>query len=199
MQKAKKKHSVFSFIASWKKAPENYKRLCFGLLLFALFNGSDIFLLLRMKEIGGSDSAVIRIYIFYNIIYALASYPLGFVADKIGLKKVLVGGMLLFSLVYAGMGLISDPAVIYILFALYGIYSAATEGISKAWISNLVPKNETATAVGNFTALQSIFIMLASMITGLTWFLFNAPAALVLSASAALLGAVYISIAVKEK
>jgi MFS family permease len=168
------KTSFFDFIKYWKTSPQEYKRIVFGLLLFALFNSSDVFLLLKAKQAGLSDTMVIGVFIFFNLIYASFAYPLGIIADKIGLKRMFIFGLILFSIVYFGIGFASSLWIIVIMFFLYGIYFAATEGISKAWISNVVEKKDTATAIGTFASFQSICAMLASSIAGIIWFNFGA-------------------------
>src|SRR5687767_14276759 len=95
----------FTFLKYWKQAPGNYRTLVAGLLLFALINSSDVFLLLKTKEITGSDEQTIMVYIFYNLVYALAAYPMGMLADRWSFKKVFVTGLLLFAIVYALFGL----------------------------------------------------------------------------------------------
>jgi MFS family permease len=169
--------AFFSFLRYWKTAGVSYKKLCTGLLLFALFNSSDIFLLLQVKETTQSDITTLYVYIFYNVVYALASYPLGILADKLNMKTVLTGGLLVFAGVYGGMALHPGTAAIFGLFACYGLYAAATEGVAKAWLSSLAVKGETATAIGFYTSLQSICSLLASIITGWVWYRFGAETA----------------------
>ncbi len=190
-KKQKTRVAFFSFLNYWRKSPANYKKLVAGLLVFTLFNSSDVFLLLRAKESGLGDTLVIGVYIFYNLIYAISAFPIGIIADKIGLKKILVIGLIIFSVVYSGMAFTSDIYTIFFLFLLYGIYAASTEGISKAWISNITDKEDTATAIGTFAGFQSIFSMLASSLTGLIWYGFGAKAACIVSALAAFSVAVY--------
>ncbi len=180
--KTENKPSVFSFLNYWKESPGNYKKVVIGLLIFTLFNSSDVFLLLRAKEAGLDDTMVIGVYIFYNLIYALFAFPIGILADKIGLKKILLFGLVLFSIVYFGMAFNTNKIICIELFFLYGIYAAATEGISKAWISNISEKKDTATAIGTFTGLQSICTMLASSMAGLLWFKYGASVALSVTA-----------------
>ena len=170
----KKKINFFSFIKYWKQSSAEYRKVVLGLLFFALFNSSDIFLLLKAKDAGLDDTWVIGIYIFYNLVYALTAFPLGSLADKIGLKKMFVFGLIIFSLVYFGMGLTTNLYAIIALFFGYGIYAAATEGISKAWITNISKDENTATAVGTYSAFQSIVAMIASVMAGLLWFYFGA-------------------------
>jgi len=172
--KEKKKTSLLSFLNYWKESPSDYRKLLFGLLAFTLFNSSDVFLLLKAKQSGLSDTMVIGAYIFYNLIYALSSFPLGSLADKIGLKKMYLFGISIFAIVYFGMGFSNNTYFIIAMFFLYGLYSAATEGISKAWISNISEKKDTATAIGTYSAFQSICTMLASSLAGLIWYQFGA-------------------------
>lgn len=178
-----KKTSFFDFLKYWKVAPSNYRKLVFGLLLFAIFNSSDIFLLLKAKQSGLSDTLVIGVFIFYNLIYAGFAWPLGSLADKLGLKNIFIFGLIIFSVVYFGIGLSDNSYVIIGLFFLYGLYSAATEGISKAWISNISDKADTATAIGTYAGFQSICAMIASTIAGLIWYNFGAEATFILTGS----------------
>ena len=190
---ARVKASVFAFVTYWKSSSTTYKKLVTGLLLFALFNSADVFLLLKMKESGLKDVAVIGIYIFYNIVFALLAFPVGYIADKIGLKKIFLSGLFLFALVYTGFALTNNLVVFIVLFFLYGVYNAATDGISKAWISNIVPKQETATAIGTFTGFQSICSLLASSLCGLLWYNFGAMVSFLVTAVITLIAIIYFS------
>ncbi|EMY79389.1 transporter, major facilitator family protein [Leptospira weilii serovar Ranarum str. ICFT] len=185
-------YSIFLFFKYWKHASPSYKNLTQGILFFTLFNGSDVFLLLRLKESGMDDSSSIGAYIFYNIVYAITAYPLGILGDKIGLKKLFIFGLICYTFVYFGMGFGESAWVLWISFSGYGIFASSTEGISKAWISNLVSKTETATALGTFNAFQSICMILASSITGYLWVRWNSNVALVVSGVAALIAGIYL-------
>ncbi len=180
------------FMHFWKNSPLEYKRFTSALLIFALFNSSDVFLLLQLKNNGFSDTTLIGVYIFYNLVYVLAAFPLGILADKWGMKLIFCAGLLLFSLVYAGISFCSSTVACCFLFALYGIYAAATDGIAKAWISNICKKEETATAIGTYAAFQSIAALLASSITGFLWFQFGVIYAFIPTAIISLLVAWYI-------
>ncbi len=183
--------SFFSFLKYWKTSPPAYRKLVIGLLLFALFNSSDVFLLLQARNSGLNDTMVIGVYIFYNLVYALFAFPIGILADKIGLKTIFMSGLALFAAVYFGMALNVNMYIFFFLFFLYGIYAAATEGISKAWISNITDKKDTATAIGTFAGLQSICSMLASALTGFIWFQFGATAAFLTTAIVTLIVLIY--------
>ena len=193
------KVNFLSFIKYWKEAPADYRKLMFGLLTFTLFNSSDIFLLLKAKESGLTDTQVIGVFIFYNFIYALFAFPLGSIADKIGLKKMYIIGLIIFTMVYFGMGLSNNFYIVAAMFLLYGVYSAATEGISKAWISNICDKKDTATAIGTYTAFQSILTMIASSLAGLLWYNFGPSLTFIVTAFASLSVIVYISMFVKKQ
>lgn len=190
----KSKTRVLDYIKYWKKSPPVYRKLVGGLLVFNMFNSSDVFLLLKIKDAGFNDTTVIGIYIFYNLIYALFSYPLGILADKLGMKKIFLVGLILFALVYLGMAFAESKIVFIALFFLYGIYAAATEGIAKAWITNICEKKNTATAIGTFTAFQSIATLIASSLAGLTWFYFGAVATFLITGTVAIGVSIYVSI-----
>jgi len=198
IEKSQGKTSFLSFIKYWKQSPKIYRKIVVGLLLFTLFNSSDVFLLLKAKQAGLDDAKVIGTYIFYNLIYAIFSFPLGIIADKFGLKRILILGLLIYSAVYFGFALNNNLYVFYGLFFLYGIYAAATEGISKAWLSNVTDKKDTATAIGSFSAFQSICTMLSSTIAGILWYKFGSATTFFATGSVALIVSLYLAIVVKS-
>jgi MFS family permease len=185
--------SFFSFLSYWKQSPVLYKRVTGALLVFALFNSSDIFLLLIAKQRGLSDSSVLYLYIFYNIVFALASYPLGSLADKWGFKTTLIFGLAMFTLTYTGIAYAEKQATFYMLFFFYGLYAAATEGVAKAWISNIADKKDTATAIGTFAGFSSLAALVASSWAGFMWNQFSPQATFISTAVIAGLVMVYFS------
>jgi MFS family permease len=193
LSKQRKTNNVFGFLTYWKMAPAQYKKLVIGLLLFAMFNSSDVFLLLKMKESGLTDVQLIGVYIFYNLVYALLAYPIGILADKLGMKKIFLLGLFVFALVYAGFAFNNNIIIFLALFLLYGVYAAATEGISKAWITNMVDKNETAAAIGTYTGLQSIAALIASSVCGFLWFAAGAKLTFIITAGVTVLVIIYLS------
>jgi len=190
----------WNYFSYWKKANNSYKKLVAGLLTFTLFNSSDAFLLLALKYKGFSDIQIIGFYIFYNFIYAGASYPVGVVADKLGAKKTLVCGFALFAIVYFLFGSAVDYREFIVLFFIYALYAVATEGVSKALISNLCAKNETATAIDFYTSVASVFTLLASALAGLIWANFGYVAMFAISGIGAALVALYLTkIEIKQR
>lgn len=190
-QKQNASTGFFSFLSYWKASPAVYRKLVIGLLVFTLFNSSDVFLLLKAKQSGLDDTQVIGTYIFYNLIYAFFAFPAGIIADKIGLKTIFIAGLAVFAVVYFGMSFNTNLYVFFALFFLYGVYASATEGISKAWISNITDRQDTATAIGTFSGLQSVCSMLASSLTGVIWFQLGSAAAFTTTAIATAFVIVY--------
>jgi len=158
--------------------------------LFYVFNSADTFLLLNMKNIGGTDAQVIGAYIMYNAIYAMASFPLGGLADRVGMRRVIVGGLVVFGIVYVGFASTTSIAWCYVLFGAYGLYAAGTEGVAKAYVSTLCPPKTPGATLGTYAALQSVLMVAASLITGVLWTVVGAEYALGLSGLMAGLAAI---------
>lgn len=174
----------FAFLKYWKSSTSAYRRLVLSLLAFAVFNSSDAFLLLKMKSAGATDVEVIGAYIFYNLVFALAAWPMGILADKLGVKRVFLVGLGLFALTYAGFAMAMSLPVFYALFVFYGLYAAATDGVAKAWLTSLCDKKDAATAVGFYAGWQSVAALAANMLAGLLWQFFGAAAPFAVSAIA---------------
>ncbi len=191
----KKPVNFFHSFHYLKKSPKNYNRLLIGLLFFTLFNSSDVFLLLILKERGFTDTQLITIYIFYNFVYAACSYPLGKLSDRVGFKKTIIAGLFLFAAVYASMPFATSHAMFYVLFLLYGIYMAGTEGVSRAWLSNLCDKKDAAAAMGTYSGLNSLASLLASTTAGILWFSFIPATPFVITAIAAVMVIFYFAFA----
>ncbi len=188
-----KKVTFFSFLNHIKTADKQYRKLLYGLLVFALVNSSDVLLLLKLKENGMQDTLIITMYIFYNLVYAILSYPVGILADKLGIKNIFIFGLLLFVIVYTGFSLDPSNSVYWVLFAIYGFYAASTEGIAKAWISNITPKDQTGTAIGTYASLASVCAFIASATAGVLWTIFNAETAFAFTAILVSLTAIYMT------
>ncbi len=158
-----------AFLNYWRTAPLAWRQLMWPLWGFALLNSSDFFLLLWLREIGLSDSWLIGLYVWYNLVYAGAALPAGTWADRWGMKRVYTTGLVLFAVVYGGLAFAKTWWQVAGLFVLYGLYAASTESIAKAWISNLVPRVQRATAIGTYESLRSLGVLLASTLAGLVW------------------------------
>ena len=190
----RKSPGFFTFLLYWKQSSRHFKLLVVGLLAFTLFNSSDAFLLLSIKSKGFSDTYMIGIYIFYNLVYALLSFPIGILADKFGLTRALILGLFVFAVVYSLMGFAMLTWQFVLLFGLYALYAASTEGVSKALISNIAEKDKTATAIGFYTSFASIFTLLASSLAGLIWYLAGMKTMFILSGAGVMCVVVYLSV-----
>lgn len=144
--------------------------------LFAVGNSSDVFLLLNAKNLGLSTTLVVLVYVLYNVSQTVFATPAGYLADKLGARKVFAGGLLVFSLVYFFFAVVTNSFWLWILFPLYGIYIAATDGVSKAYISEFITKEESGTYFGAYYTLTAIGTFLASLIGGFLWYFIHPSA-----------------------
>lgn len=188
------KVNLRDFFSYWQNGSSDYRKLLTGLLTFTLFNSSDVFLLLMAANSGVNDTYVIGLYIFYNLIYAIFSFPMGILSDKLGMKYMQIAGLLVFALVYFGMTMAHTFPQFIGLFFLYGLFSAMTEGNSKAWISNIASKSDTATAIGTYAGFQSICLLVSSTVAGLIWNYYGPSFTFTLTAIMTLASATYLSV-----
>lgn len=187
--------SFSAFLRYWREAPAAYRTLVRGLLVFAVINSSDVFLLLRAREIGLSDVQTIGAYIFYNIIFAVFAWPIGILADRVGLKWIYVAGLGAFFVAYLGMAFVGRIQTLVALFFVYGLFAAATDGIAKAWIAQIAKPQHTATAIGTFAGFQSVCALLASSLAGVLWSTAGPTVTFALSGVTALGVAAYLAVA----
>lgn len=176
-------------------------------LVFALGNSSNAFLILRAQNVfevsGGIPSIistvfgsiavtaiVVLTYVVYNITYSLSSMPAGMLSDRIGRRNVMVGGFLIFSLVYLGFALANEGYQIWILFAVYGFYMAMTEGVGKAFIMDMVSSEKRGTAIGLYYTATGLLALVSSIIAGLLWDKIGVSAPFLFGSAAAILAAV---------
>lgn len=153
----------------WRVLDPKLKLFLLISFIFALGNSSDTFLLLNAKNLGLSTTLVVLAYVLYNISQTVFATPAGLLSDKVGARKIFAGGLLVFSIVYLFFGLARNPVWLWILFPIYGVYIAATDGVSKAYISEFITKKESGTFFGAYYTLIAIGTFLASVIGGLLW------------------------------
>ena len=179
--------SVFRF--NWHNLDPSFKIFLLISFIFTLGNSSDTFLILRAQNLGLSLSLVVLAYILFNFTYAVFSIPAGIISDKIGPKKVLLTGFLLFSAVYLFFALIHSSFFLWLLFPVYGVYMALTEGVGKAYISNLVPQEKSGTAFGVYHTIIGLTTFFASLIAGLLWTYIGVSAPFIFGSIMALISA----------
>ena len=149
--------------------PTTFRRLLAVMLLFTLGNSSDMFLILRAQQLGIGTGAVVLLFAVYNAVYSAASYPAGALSDRIGRKRVMMAGLAVFALVYAGFGLVRGPGWLWLLFAVYGLYQGLTDGTSRALVVDLVSPELRGTALGVYAMVTGLAALPASVIAGLLW------------------------------
>ncbi len=145
-----------------------YFFLCIA-FLFTLGNSTDALLLVKAGDVGIRDAFIPIMYLIFNSVSALFSIPAGMLSDRIGREKLIIFGYLLYSLIYFGFGATGSKGTLILLFALYGIYSAATDGAQKALVSDLIDKNKRGTALGLYNSILGITLLPASIIAGLLY------------------------------
>ena len=128
-----------------------------------------MFILLKASRLGFSVTAVLLLYVLYNVTYAAGSLPLGHLSDRVGQFPVVIGGFAVFAVVYFGFALASSGAALVVLFAVYGLYIAATEGTTKALISRTAPDEERASAMGFYDTAMGLATLVASSLGGILW------------------------------
>lgn len=149
--------------------PRRYWRVTTVLIAFGLVNFPDALLLLRLNEIDFSVTEVILAYVTYNAVYAVASFPAGLVADRIGKPAVFGIGLVFFAVGYIGLGLTTDAVTAWLLIAVYGLFTGCTDGVGKAWISSLVGPEVQGSAQGVFQGLTGFAVLAAGVWAGLLW------------------------------
>ncbi|MGA7495015.1 MAG: MFS transporter [Syntrophobacteraceae bacterium] len=161
---------------SWKELNPKLKAFFAVVFLFTLGNSSNQFLLLRAHSIGFQTQDVILAYLFFNVIYALSAYPAGRLSDRIGRRTLLVCGYMFYGLVYLGFSLAYAREHVWVLFSVYGLYSGLTEGVEKAFVSELCPAESRATLLGIHASLVGVGLLPASIIGGFLWSAFGPTA-----------------------
>ena len=138
-------------------------------LLFTLGNSSDAFLILRAKERGLSVLGVLGMLVAFNLVYTLVSGPAGALSDRVGRRRIIVGGWLAYGIIYLGFALADEAWHVVVLYVLYGIYYGMTEGTARAMVADLVRPDQRGTAYGVFNAAVGLAAFPASLIAGMLW------------------------------
>lgn len=154
--------------------------------VFALFNSSDVFLIMKAKTMGFTLTQVILAYTGYNLVYALLASPVGWLADRLGKVRTMTFGFAVFAAVYLGFALADRAWLVWPLFALYGFYGAFNEGIAKAVVSHLSADGNRASAMGYFQGALGFLTFAASALAGFLWDRVSPAAPFVAGAAGAL-------------
>jgi MFS family permease len=154
---------------SFRETDVRFRYFLLVVVLFTLGNSSDAFILLRGQERGLNMLQVMGMALTFNGVYTIFAGPFGALSDRVGRRKLIIGGWIAYGLVYLGFALSQAGWQIWMLFAFYGLYYAATEGAARALVADLVPESTRGTAYGLFNAAVGIAALPASVIAGVLW------------------------------
>ncbi|HKM54309.1 MAG TPA: MFS transporter [Isosphaeraceae bacterium] len=140
-----------------------------AMVVFTLGNSSDAFLILRAQNVGLSLPGILGMVLSYNLVYALFSGPAGALSDRVGRRRLLVAGWLLYALIYLGFARVTAGWQAWALMTVYGLYTAACDGVAKAFVADLVPASDRGTAYGVFHTAVGLAAMPASLLAGILW------------------------------
>ena len=146
-----------------------FKLFMLVLILFTLGNSSDAFIILLGQNRGLDVVKILLMLMTFNLIYSVLAGPLGALSDKIGRRRLIIGGWIAYGVVYLGFGLSHSGWQVWVLYGLYGIYYAATEGSAKALIADMVTPERRGTAYGLYNAAIGLTAFPASLIAGILW------------------------------
>lgn len=192
----KDKHELFTRFRL-KDFPSKYYLFLAIVFVFTLGNSTDALLLVKANEVGVKVAFIPLVYLVTNAVSVVVSVPLGSLSDRIGKEKVLIAGYLIYAVVYYGFGVSTTAGAIVSLFALYGLYSASTDGVQKAFVCDLIDKNKKGTGLGIYNALLGITLLPASLIAGLLYDKVNSSIPFYFGASTAFISAVMMFIFIR--
>jgi MFS family permease len=171
----------------WKTFDRRFRAFLIVVIIFTLGNSSDSFIILRGQNRGLSVLQIMGMLMTFNAVYALLAGPLGSLSDRVGRRKLMLIGWTIYGLVYLGFALSHTGIEIWILYAIYGIYYALTEGVAKALVADIVPQEQRGTAYGLFNAAIGFSALPASLMAGILWQVISPAAPFVFGASLALI------------
>lgn len=184
---------------AWSKLDRRLKGFLILAFIFTLGNSSNQFLLLRASKLGASAPVVVLLYLVYNVSYGLLSYPAGRLSDRVGRKHILVAGYLVYAMVYFAFAKVTMLSSLWLLFVVYGIYIAFTEGVEKALLADIAPSELRGTVIGLHAAIVGAALLPASFIAGFLWDIFGAQAPFYFGGAMGLVAAVGLLFILKEQ
>lgn len=203
---------ILSFIKETKKPKEDlsgkivlkdfskrFYAFLFIAFIFTLGNSTDALLLVKAKDSGFSDIYIPLLYLVFNIVSVIFAIPMGMLSDKIGRERLIIFGFLLYSIIYFCFGTYSMHFVIIALFALYGLYSASTDGVQKALVSDLIDSDKRGTGLGLYNAVLGITLLPASLIAGVLYDKVNSSAPFYFGAAMSFIAAVMMAVFYRKR
>ena len=195
------KPKVGEYRLDMKLLHPDLKPFLLATLIFALANFSYAFFILRAQSLGIAVAFIPLIYLFYNIVYAGFSIPAGSLSDKIGRKPVIMGSYALFALICLSFAFAPQDVdwLVWLLFALYGVFAASFESVQKAFISDISKPETRATILGAYNGAVGLGALPASVISGVLWQFYGPSAAFVYGSAVAIIAAIIVFLFVKER
>jgi len=171
----------------WHSLDSRFKAFLGVIVLFTLGNSSDAFLMLRAQTVGLSTTEIFLLLAAFNLVVTLSSLPGGILSDRLGRRGLIIGGWLIYALIYFGLGIATAAWHVGVLYVLYGLYYGAFQGAASALVADLVPPERRGTAYGLFNGAIGVTVFPASLIAGLLWQWFSPAAPFFFGAALALL------------
>ena len=137
--------------------------------IFTLGNSSDAFLVLRAQNLGVTVTGILIMLAMFNLIYSLVSTPAGSLSDRVGRRRLIIGGWLVYAVIYLGFAFAGAAWQVWVLYVVYGLYYGMAYGTANALVADLVPEELRGTAYGTYNAMIGILAFPASLIAGLLW------------------------------
>lgn len=157
--------------------------------IFTLGNSSDAFLILRAQDLGITITGILLMLVMFNLIYSLISTPAGSLSDRIGRRRLIIGGWLVYAIIYLGFAFAQSAWQVWVLYVIYGLYYGMAYGSANALVADLVPDNLRGTAYGTYNAIIGLLAFPASFIAGSLWQGFGPSAPFLFGGTLSLLAA----------
>jgi MFS family permease len=183
----------FNVRSAWTEMPSDFRKYLSIILIFTLGNSTDAFLLLRAQALGVPVALLPAIWVALHVVKMAVSVPGGMLSDRLGRKKVIVAGWIVYALVYGGFAFADRLWHAWALFAVYGVYFGLTEGVEKALVADFAPNHLRGSAFGLYHLTVGIGALPASLLFGLVWEQAGPSAAFGLGAGLALLASVMLA------
>ncbi len=191
--------SALNFKSAWAEMSTNYRKYLLILFIFTLGNSSDAFLLLRAQHLGVPVALLPTIWVALHIVKMSFSVPGGIISDRIGRKKVIITGWIVYAMVYIGFAVANAQWHAWVLFAIYGIYFGLTEGVEKALVADFAPAHLRGSAFGLYNLVIGVGALPASLFFGVVWQNYGTAAAFGMGAGFAVLASVMIALLTVKK
>jgi len=156
-------------LLGWRSFDSRFKVFLGVVVLFTLGNSSDAFLMLRAQTVGFSTSEIFLLVAAFNLVVTLSSFPAGILSDRLGRRRLIISGWLIYAFIYLGLGAATAAWHVGVLYVLYGLYYGAFQGAASAWVADLVPSERRGTAYGLYNSAIGVTVFPASLIAGLLW------------------------------